>query len=417
MEKLDKLVIFGKKPLYGDVYISGAKNAALPLMTISLLIDKGFELNNVPDLIDTQLMSKLINELGINSDYKLGRIEFSGKAQKFEASENLVKKMRASILILSPLLQSKKIARVPLPGGCAIGSRPIDLHLEVIKKMGATVEFKDNFLEARLPKSYFFGNNINFPIVSVGATECAMLAAVLAKGQTTLANAAKEPEIVDLGNCLIKAGARIEGLGKSEIKINGVKQLNPTSHSVIPDRIEAGSFAIAAAITKGNINLKNVKKENLKAFLSKLKETGTKIKSSNNEIEILSDDNFRSVDISTEPHPGFPTDLQAQFMSLMCLAHGKSVIQENIFENRFQHVPELKKMGASIIVDNNKAFIEGKKHLLPAKLKATDLRASMCLILACLATEGKSEIYELEHLKRGYENIEKKLSKIGAEIN
>ncbi len=417
MEKLDKLVIHGKKPLYGDVYISGAKNAALPLMTISLLIEKGFELNNVPDLIDTQLMKKMITELGIKSYYKLGKIEFYGKVQKVEASENLVKKMRASILILSPLLQSKKIARVPLPGGCAIGSRPIDLHLDVIKKLGAIVEFKDNFLEARLPKKNFFGNDIKFPIVSVGATECALLAAVLAKGKTTLSNAAKEPEIVDLGNCLIKAGARIEGLGESHITINGVNELKPISYSVLPDRIEAGSFAIAAAITKGNVNLKNVKKENLKAFLKKLNDAGIKINSSSNEIEILSNDNFRAVDISTEPHPGFPTDLQAQFMSLMCLANGKSVIQENIFENRFQHIPELKKMGASIIVNNNKAFIEGKKNLLPARVKATDLRASMCLILACLATQGKSEIFELEHLKRGYEDIENKLSKIGAEIN
>jgi UDP-N-acetylglucosamine enolpyruvyl transferase len=219
METLDKLIINGNKPLFGEVNISGAKNAALPLMTISLLIEKGFELNNVPDLIDTQLMNKMINELGIKSCNKLGKIQFHGKAQKIEASENLVKKMRASILILSPLLQSKKIARVPLPGGCAIGSRPIDIHLEVIKKLGATVEFKDNFLEARLPKMNFFGNNIKFPIVSVGATECAILAAVLAKGKTTLSNAAKEPEVVDLGNCLIKAGASINGLGKSEITI------------------------------------------------------------------------------------------------------------------------------------------------------------------------------------------------------
>ncbi len=417
METLDKLIINGNKPLFGEVNISGAKNAALPLMTISLLIEKGFELNNVPDLIDTQLMNKMINELGIKSCNKLGKIQFHGKAQKIEPSENLVKKMRASILILSPLLQSKKIARVPLPGGCAIGSRPIDIHLEVIKKLGATVEFKDNFLEARLPKMNFFGNNIKFPIVSVGATECAILAAVLAKGKTTLSNAAKEPEIVDLGNCLIKAGACINGLGESEITINGVDKLNPISYSVIADRIEAGSFAIAAAITKGNVNLKNVKQNDLEAFLTKLKDTGIKINRSNNEIEVLSNDNFRAVNISTEPHPGFPTDLQAQFMSLMCLASGKSVIQENIFENRFQHIPELKKMGANIITNNNKAFIEGKKYLFPAKVKATDLRASMCLILACLATKGKSEVFELEHLKRGYEDIENKLSKIGAEIN
>ena len=418
MKKVEKLVINGNKKLFGEVLVSGAKNASLPLMAISLLFQKGFELNNVPHLMDTKIMLKLLNDLGIKSDCSKQKIKFYGKPIKFEANDALVKKMRASILILAPLLQSKKKAVVPLPGGCAIGSRPIDLHIEVVKKLGARIEFKDGYLKASLSKEGFLGDvEITFPFVSVGATECAIMASVLARGTTILNNVAKEPEIIDLGNCLIKAGADIQGLGKSKIVVKGVKELNPISYSVISDRIEAGSFVIAAAITKGEIVIKNVKSMFLHQFLEKIKKTGADVESFKNEIKITGSQRIKNVDISTEPYPGFPTDLQAQFMSLMCFSSGESIIRENIFENRFRHVPELKKMGARIKIFGNKAIVNGIDELFPAKLEATDLRASMSLILACLATKGESEIFDLEHLRRGYENIENKLTNLGADLN
>ena len=417
MNNLDKLIIKGKRPLCGEVKVSGAKNAALPLMTISLMINKGFELTNVPNLLDTKIMKKIINELGVETRSIGDKINFHGLPRTIEVSENLVNKMRASILILSPLLQSQKQVRIPLPGGCAIGSRPIDMHIDVIKKLGARVNFQNNFLEAFLPDNNFFGNELNFKKVSVGATECAILAAVLAKGKTILINAAREPEIVDLGRCLNKAGAKIRGLGQSNIIIEGVNQLNPISYSVVSDRIEAGSFAIAAAITKGNISLKNVETEYLTRFINKLQQSGAKLNISKNELNVIGVNKIKSVNISTKPYPGFPTDLQSPFMSMMCLADGISTIEENIFENRFQHVPELEKMGAKITLSKKKAFITGIDTFEPAKLKATDLRASMCLILASLATHGKSEIFELEHLYRGYENIKNKLANLGADIN
>ncbi len=412
----EKLIINGNKKLFGDVYISGAKNSALPLMTISLLINNGFELNNVPDLLDTRLMKKLINELGVKNEFSGNSMKFFGKPIKNNPSNDLVKKMRASIIILAPLLQSKKHAIIPLPGGCAIGSRPIDIHIDVITKLGAHVKLKDGFLEAKLTREGFTGSEINFSKVSVGATECAILASVLAKGDTVLKNAAMEPEIVDLGNCLNKAGAKIKGLGSKIIKIRGIDRLKPISYSVMPDRIEAGSFALAAAITKGNICIKNVETKDMKTFIEKLKKAGVEVISSQKDLKIIGKKIIRSVDISTEPHPGFPTDLQAQFMSFMCLASGKSLIRENIFENRFQHVPELKKMGANIEIIKNKALVKGIKKLSPSILQATDLRASMSLIIASLATEGRSEVFDIEHLKRGYENIEDKLSNLGAAI-
>ena len=325
--------------------------------------------------------------------------------------------MRASFLVLAPLLAIKHQAIIPMPGGCKIGERPINLHIDALEKLGAKIMYQKNFLKAELSNQKFIGNKIKFPQVSVGATECAIMAASLAEGVTTIHNAAREPEIIDLGNCLNKAGARINGLGTSKIEIIGVKKLNPVNYSVIPDRIEAGSFAIIAAITRGKINILNIESKDLLVFFKKLKMTNTKVEFNDNQVSIEGVQNINPVNIETEPHPGFPTDLQAQFMSLMSIAKGKSIIKENIFENRFMHVPELNKMNAKILLNKNMAIVDGINQLSSAILKTTDLRASMSLIAACLSAKGQSEVHDLSHLKRGYENFENKLSNLGANIN
>ena len=412
----DRLIIQGGKPLFGDVKISGAKNAVLPLISISLLFDKSFTLKNVPDLADTRLMIKLINALGVMTKFYDGVIDFHGEPQNIEAPKELVSKMRASILVLAPLLSKRHNALIPMPGGCEIGERPINYHIDALKQLGAETYLQNGFLRATLPQGKFIGNDINFPQVSVGATECAIMAATLAIGKTKIYNAAQEPEIVDLGNCLNLAGANIKGLGTDIIEIEGVSKLNPITYSVIPDRIEAGSFAIIAGITKGELNLLNSNPNDLKVFFKKLKQTNVKVEVYNDTVKIKGVSEIVSVDIQTEPHPGFPTDLQAQFMSLMCIANGKSVIEENIFENRFMHVPELSKMKASIKIDGNKAIVDGVKQLQGASVKATDLRASMSLIAASLNANGESVVNDLSHLKRGYENFEEKLFNIGAHI-
>ena len=412
----DRLVIQGGKPLFGDVKISGAKNAVLPLISVSLLFDKSFTLKNVPDLADTRLMIKLINALGIMTKFYNGIIDFHGEPQNIEAPKELVSKMRASFLVLAPLLSKRHNALIPMPGGCEIGERPINFHIDALKQLGAETDFQNGFLKASLPQGKFIGNVIKFPQVSVGATECAIMGATLAIGKTKIYNAAKEPEIVDLGNCLNLAGANIKGLGTDIIEIEGVSKLNPVTYSVIPDRIEAGSFAIIAGITKGEVNLINSNPKDLKAFFEKLKQTNVNIEIYNNIVKVKGVSEIKSVNIQTEPHPGFPTDLQAQFMSLMCIANGKSVIEENIFENRFMHVPELSKMKASIKINGNKAVVNGLKQLHGASVKATDLRASMSLIAASLNANGESVVNDLSHLKRGYENFEEKLFNIGANI-
>ena len=413
----DRLIIHGGKPLFGDVKISGAKNSVLPLISISLLFDSSFTLKNVPDLADTRLMIKLINALGVMTKFYDGVIDFHGEPQNIEAPKELVSKMRASILVLAPLLSKRHNALIPMPGGCEIGERPINYHIDALKKLGAETFFQNGFLRATLPNGKFTGNEIKFPQVSVGATECVIMAATLAIGKTKIYNAAKEPEIVDLGNCLNLAGANIKGLGTDIIEIEGVPKLNPVTYSVIPDRIEAGSFAIIAGITRGEINLLNSNPKDLSAFFEKLKQTNVKVEIYNNTVKVKGVSEINSVNIQTEPHPGFPTDLQAQFMSLMCIANGKSVIKENIFENRFMHVPELSKMKASIIINGNKAIVNGFNQLQGASVKATDLRASMSLIAASLNANGESIVNDLSHLKRGYENFEEKLFKIGANIN
>ena len=412
----EKIFITGENKLNGKVKISGAKNAALPLMALSLIINKDFTLFNVPDLADTRLMSSLLINLGINIDWKNGKIEFNGAPKKEEASYDLVRKMRASILVLGPLLASRGSAKVPLPGGCAIGSRPIDLHVMVMETLGAKIYFDSGFIIGSLDTDGLRGGVIKFPKVSVGATESAIMTAVLAKGQTKIINAAQEPEITDLANCLNKAGADINGIGTNTIIINGVDHLNKVEYAVVSDRIEAGSFAIASSLTMGNIEIDNVNPKNLDKFLKVLASTGSKVEVTENSINVSASVRPKPFNIVTEPHPGFPTDLQAQYMALMSIANGETFIKETIFENRFMHVPELMRMGAKISVNNEEAIVTGVRKLKGSKVMASDLRASMCLILGALAASGTSEIDGVFHLDRGYENLEDKLSNLGANI-
>ena len=412
----EKIFITGENKLNGKVKISGAKNAALPLMALSLIINKDFTLFNVPDLADTRLMSSLLIDLGININWKNGKIDFNGAPKKEEASYDLVRKMRASILVLGPLLASRGSAKVPLPGGCAIGSRPIDLHVMVMETLGAKIYFDSGFIIGSLDADGLRGGVINFPKVSVGATESAIMTAVLAKGQTKIINAAQEPEITDLANCLNKAGADINGIGTNTIIINGVDHLNKVEYTVVSDRIEAGSFAIASSLTMGNIEIDNVNPKNLDKFLKVLASTGSKVEVTENSINVSASVRPKPFNIVTEPHPGFPTDLQAQYMALMSIANGETFIKETIFENRFMHVPELMRMGAKISVNNEEAIVTGVRKLKGSKVMASDLRASMCLILGALAASGTSEIDGVFHLDRGYENLEDKLSNLGANI-
>ena len=412
----EKIFITGENKLNGKVKISGAKNSALPLMALSLIINKDFTLFNVPDLADTRLMSSLLIDLGINIDWKNGKVDFNGAPKKDEASYDLVRKMRASILVLGPLLASRGSAKVPLPGGCAIGSRPIDLHVMVMETLGAKIYFDSGFIIGSLDTDGLRGGVINFPKVSVGATESAIMTAVLAKGQTKIINAAQEPEITDLANCLNKAGADINGIGTNTITINGVDHLNKVEYAVVSDRIEAGSFAIASSLTMGNIEIDNVNPKNLDKFLKVLASTGSKVEVTENSINVSASVRPKPFNIVTEPHPGFPTDLQAQYMALMSIANGETFIKETIFENRFMHVPELMRMGAKISVNNEEAIVNGVRKLKGAKVMASDLRASMCLILGALAASGTSEIDGVFHLDRGYENLEDKLSNLGANI-
>ncbi len=413
----EKIYITGGYPLKGTVKTSGAKNAALPLMALSLILNKGLTLLNMPNLADTRLMSKLLIQLGININWTYDKVECNGHPKINEASYDLVRQMRASILVLGPLLTSFGSARVPLPGGCAIGARPIDLHLLVMESLGANIKYDSGFIIASIGSEGLKGGVIDFPKVSVGATESAIMTAVLAKGETKILNAAHEPEIIDLAKCLTSAGANIKGAGTGTIIINGVKKLNPVCHDIVPDRIEAGSFAIASAITKGNIEINNIRPNDLEFFLQILKFTGCEVNINKNSINVSSSKRPISYNITTESHPGFPTDLQAQYMALMSIADGNCYVKETIFENRFMHVPELLRMGANITTDNQTATIRGVKNLYASKVMASDLRASMSLILGALVASGTSEIDGIHHLDRGYEKIEDKLSNLGAVIN
>tara|TARA_B100000475_G_C15001841_1_gene316723 strand:- start:233 stop:1492 length:1260 start_codon:yes stop_codon:yes gene_type:complete len=414
---MDSLKIIGGRPLNGQIKISGAKNAALPLMACGLLIDKGnLEIDSMPNLADTKFMCILLESLGIKAKIINNIAYFSGDPSQYVAKYDIVRKMRASILVLGPLLARVGIAKVSLPGGCSIGTRPVDLHIQALERMGATINLINGYIEARSPKNGLQGAEIKFPKISVGATENIIMAASLANGRTKIFNAAKEPEIIDLANCLNSMGAKINGAGTSEIIIDGVGSLNGCKHTVIPDRIEAGSFAIAAAITGGELELINCEPLHLLSLSEYLIKAGVNWKNTNKTITISSNGNLNPVSITTSEYPGFPTDLQAQFMTLMSIANGNSKIVETIFENRFMHVPELARMGANINLDGRTANISGVQNLNGARLMATDLRASISLIIAALSAKGESVISRIYHLDRGYEKIEQKLINCGADI-
>ena len=413
---MQKLEVFGANKLNGQVKISGSKNASLPILAATLLSDGKISLNNIPKVKDIETMISLLKSLGSNIIFKNNKviINNSNQLKKF-ASYNLVKTMRAGILVLGPLLAKFKSAKVSLPGGCSIGTRPIDIHLKALSKLGANYKIIQGYVHAVAPKG-LKGNKIRFPKISVGATENLIIAASCAKGETILSNCAIEPEICDLINFLNKMGCKISWLSKRTIKIIGVKYIKDTKYSVMFDRIETGTYLIAAAITEGNIRIKNIIPKIIKTEIKILKKIGAKIKIFENEIHVIGNKKIKSININTAPYPGFPTDLQAQIMVLLCKANKKSKIKEDIFENRFMHVAELKRMGAKISITGNTASVDGKTKFAAAELMATDLRASVSLVLAGLSAKGKSIINRIYHLDRGYENIEKKLKKLGAKI-
>ena len=413
---MQKLEVFGPNKLKGQVNISGSKNASLPILAATLLSNKKIYLKNLPKVKDIETMVDLLKSLGsITKVYKKNLIIDNSRQNKRFASYSLVKTMRAGILVLGPLLAKFGNAKVSLPGGCAIGSRPIDLHLKALSKLGVKYKITQGYVYATAPKG-LKGSKINFPRISVGATENLIIASCLAKGTTILNNCAIEPEINDLVNFLKKIGCNLKWISKRKIKIIGVNKVNEASYSVMFDRIEAGTYLIAAAITDGNLKIKNIIPNIIKTEIGVLKKIGMKIKIKKNEIQIFGNKVIKNINIKTAPYPGFPTDLQAQIMVLLCKAKKQSSIKEDIFENRFMHVAELNRMGAQISISGNKAIVKGNIKFASAELMATDLRASVSLVLAALNTKGKSVINRIYHLDRGYENIEKKLKKIGAKI-
>ena len=413
---MQKLEVFGAKKLKGQVRISGSKNASLPILAATLLSNKKVNLKNIPKVQDIKTMISLLKSLGSKITYNDNKVIINNynQSKKF-ASYNLVKTMRAGILVLGPLLAKFNYAKVSLPGGCSIGTRPIDIHLKALSKLGVRYKIVQGYVHATVPKG-LKGNKIRFPKISVGATENLIIAASFAKGETILSNCAIEPEINDLINFLNKMGCKINWLSKRSIKIIGVNSTKDTTYNVMFDRIEAGTYLIAAAITEGNLKIQNIVPKIIKTEINILKKIGAKIKISKNEIQIVGGKKIKNVNIQTAPYPGFPTDLQAQMMVLLCKAHKNSKIREDIFENRFMHVAELKRMGAKITIKGNVALVDGKTKFASAELMATDLRASVSLILAALTAKGKSIINRIYHLDRGYENIEKKLKKLGAKI-
>ena len=414
---MQKLEVFGANKLKGQIKISGSKNASLPILAATLLSKKKIYLKNLPKVKDIETMLVLLESLGTRIKKSKDKIIIDNSNQKKHfASYNLVKTMRGSILVLGPLLAKFKKAKVSSPGGCSIGVRPIDIHLKALSKLGVKYKIDQGYVIASAPKG-LIGAKIRFPKISVGATENLIIAASLAKGTTILSNCAIEPEIKDLVNFLIKIGCKIKWITKRSLKIIGVREINKTTYSVMFDRIEAGTYLIAAAITEGNLRIKNIIPNIIKTEIDILKKIGAKINVKKNEIHIIGNKKIKSINIKTAPYPdGLATDLQAQMMVLLCKANKKSIIKENIFENRFMHVAELNRMGAKILTNGNKAIVEGNTNFAPAEVMATDLRASVSLILAALTTEGKSVINRIYHLDRGYENIEKKLRKIGANI-
>lgn len=414
---MDRILIRGGRVLSGSIPISGAKNAALPLMAAGLLSDGPLTLTNAPDLADVATMAGLLahHGLDVSRDTSQRSITISGAATDLEAPYDLVRKMRASVLVLGPLLARHGRARVSLPGGCAIGTRPVDLHLKALEQMGAEIEITAGYIEARALGG-LKGARIIFPQVSVGATENILMAAALARGQSEIMNAAREPEITDLAACLIRMGARIEGIGTDRLLVEGVASLGAATHPIIADRIEAGTFACAAAITGGSLLLQGARLDHLGAVTRTLREAGVDVAEEEGGLRVTRSNGLRGADVMTEPFPGFATDMQAQFMALMCVAEGASMITETIFENRFMHVPELSRMGARINFHGASAIVRGVKHLSGAPVMATDLRASVSLILAGLAAEGETIVNRVYHLDRGYERVEAKLAAVGADI-
>ena len=413
---MKKLEVFGATKLKGQIRISGSKNASLPILAATLLSNKKISLTNLPRVKDIETMLLLLKSLGsIIEDNKKIIIIRNNKQKKIFAPYSLVKTMRAGILVLGPLLAKFGNAKVSLPGGCAIGTRPVDIHLKALSKLGVNYKITQGYVYANAPKG-LIGANIRFPKISVGATENLIIASCLAKGKTTLSNCAIEPEIKDLVNFLNKMGCNVKWIAKRTIKIEGAIKIKELSYRVMPDRIEAGTYLIAAALTEGNLKIKGIDPEIIKTEINVLKKIGAKIIQKKNQVNIQGSKKIKNINIKTSPYPGFPTDLQAQLMVLLCKASKKSYIREEIFENRFMHVAELNRMGAKISIVGNKATIEGNIKFQAAELMATDLRASVSLILAALSAKGKSIINRIYHLDRGYENIEKKMKKIGAKI-
>jgi len=415
---MDRIRIRGGRPLSGEITIHGAKNAALPLMAAGLLTDERLVLSNVPQLADIETMGALLAQHGIATERLSndGRVmSLGGRITNTEAPYDIVRKMRASILVLGPLLARCREARVSLPGGCAIGARPVDLHLKGLEQMGAEIRLEGGYVNACAPQG-LQGADIVFPFVSVGATENLLMAASLAQGRTTLNNAAREPEISDLAACLVAMGARIEGIGSEKLIVEGVAQLHGAHHSIVPDRIETGTYACAAAIAGGTITLAGAKLDHIAALANTLGEAGVDVSECEGGLTVRRLNGLHGTDVQTEPYPGFPTDMQAQFMSLMCVAEGAAMITETIFENRFMHAPELNRMGARINVHGASAIVRGVPMLQGAPVMATDLRASVSLVLAGLAARGETIVTRVYHLDRGYEAVERQLGACGADI-
>ena len=421
---MDSIWIKGGKTLKGEIPISGAKNAALTLLPCALLTEEKVTLTNLPRLADVDTFAHLLNQLGVSTHVagvKKGEI---GRRMTLQADEivstvapyDMVRKMRASVLVLGPMLARMGESTVSLPGGCAIGDRPIDLHLKALEAMGAEIELAAGYVKAVAPKGRLAGGDFSFPVVSVGATENALMAAVLATGRTQLFNAAREPEIVDLCNLLVAMGAKIDGIGSGHLIVEGVEGLHGATYEVMPDRIEAGSYACAAGITGGSLHLLGARPEEMLATTNVLAQAGLAIEFTDKGMKVSAHQPLRPVAVSTAPFPGFATDMQAQLMAMLCVAEGQSFLEETIFENRYMHVPELRRMGADVEVHGRSAIVHGPKPLTGASVMATDLRASMSLVLAGLAAEGETEVLRVYHLDRGYERLEEKLSAVGATI-
>lgn len=414
---MDKLIVTGKKAIHGEVTISGAKNAVLPIIVGALLAEDITVLHDVPKLSDVVTIKEVLEILGAKITFENHTMTIDSRdLNNWDAPYNYVQKMRASVLIMGPLLARLGKAKISMPGGCAIGTRPIDLHLKGLEALGADIQINHGDMNAVVPGGKLKGNRIYLDFPSVGATEHIMMAATTAEGTTVIENAAEEPEIVDLANFLNSMGANVRGAGTNVIKIEGVEKLHGTTYTIIPDRIEAGSYMIAAAITGGDLLVKNVIIDHIKPLIAKMIECGVEIIEEGNNLRVRSNGRLKAVDIKTMPYPGFPTDMQAQFMALMTVAEGTSVFTETVFENRFMHADELRRMGANIKIDGRNAIVEGVSRLTGCKVKATDLRAGAALIVAALAAEGQTEITELQYIDRGYEDLIEKFQTIGADI-